>query len=141
MNCSASHSSCGEHILMLQADGTVCGWGHNSRSQLGLGQTINYSKPITLPVPTDVLQVACGYNHTLMVTKDGQLWSWGSSHSGQLGFGDRLDRGRPEKCDLSNVVSVACGGWHSLAVTSEGCAYAWAKAFGDGWDSEMIWTN
>jgi alpha-tubulin suppressor-like RCC1 family protein len=127
---------------MLQADGTVCGWGHNSRSQLGIGDTVNYPKPITLQVPSDLLQVACGYNHTLAVTKDGQLWSWGSNHSGQLGSGDRADRGRPEKCELEKVVLVACGGWHSLAVTSDGSAYAWGQGYwgrlGFGDDNDQL---
>ena len=95
---SAISVACGgEHILVLQNDGTVRAFGDNTYGQ---GDCDGISS---------VISVAAGEKHTLLLLADGTVRAYGDNTDGQ--------------CDVSswrNVIAVAAGAKHSVALTTEG---------------------
>jgi alpha-tubulin suppressor-like RCC1 family protein len=89
----------GEQCLVLNADGTVLGWGN------------------VTDVPTDLTNataIAAGSFHDLALRQDGTVLGWGDDTYGQTDVA----------AGLSNVVAIAAGEWHSLALTSDGTVHA-----------------
>lgn len=114
------------HVLALNAEGEVWGWGSNSRSQLGSDQFTFASLPVRLPWLSMISAVAAGGEHSLALTFDGTVVAWGSNSRGQLGNGNNMDSVVPVAVTgLTDVVAVAAGLDHSLALKRDGSVWAW----------------
>jgi alpha-tubulin suppressor-like RCC1 family protein len=132
------------HNLVLNADGTVVGWGDNRYGEAtappGLSNVIsiaagNYG---SIALKIDGTVVAWGYNgygqtnvpaglsnvvaiaagggyHYLALTSDGMVTAWGNNDYGQTNV----------SASLSNVVAIAAGEWNSMALKSDGTVVAW----------------
>ncbi|AYV81199.1 MAG: chromosome condensation regulator [Harvfovirus sp.] len=102
------------HTIIRFTDGTLMGWGLNTRGELGLGTL--YS-PITFEkifLPTYVVDVTCGINSTFIKLADGTLMSCGNNAFGQLGLGLEDNEIRNIFSEIKNipktVAKVIC--WH-----------------------------
>ena len=79
------------HSLVIGRDGSLGAWGWNSNGQLGIGSTVNQSKPATIKDPANKTQTfkaarsSAGQLHSLAIRQDGNLWAWGDNQYGQLG--------------------------------------------------------
>lgn len=67
----------GTHSLARQLDGTVFGWGDNSRGQLGDGTTVNRPSPIVVSPGFAARSIGAGDATTALVKSDGTLWVGG----------------------------------------------------------------
>ncbi len=117
--------------LAVKSDGTLWGWGSNSKGQLGFDPG-SVASPTQIPGFSGVVAAAAGFEHTLVLKSDGTLWSMGRDDCGQLGF----DTGSPYWTKtptqiMSGVVSISAGNLHSVAVKSDGAVWAWG-CNGDG---------
>lgn len=76
------------HVLALQNDGTIMGWGLNSYGQLGSGDTI-YQRTYAAPVTGlgGVIDVYARESTSIALKNDGTIWTWGLNSYGQLGNG------------------------------------------------------
>src|SRR3546814_13684762 len=72
MDCVRAIAAGEGHSLIVEADGTLWGAGHNNNSQLGDDSTRNHSKPIR--ILDSVQAVAAGSGHSMMLKTDGSLW-------------------------------------------------------------------
>ena len=134
------------HVIALKANGTVWGWGNNTKGELGIGNDISQREPVTaktlittengeeIQEIKDIVDIAAGYNHTLLLAKDGTVWASGYNNLGQLGNGNTESSNYFYKVKLnesgeylSNIVKIAAGDYSSYAVTAEGEVYAWGK--------------
>jgi len=106
------------------------GWGFGLLGQLGTGDQIDRSSPVTVTGGiTNWSSVAAGYRHSLAVTNTGELYSWGVGFNGRLGTNDTITRSSPVTVvgGITNWSSVAAGGRHSLGITDTGLLYAWGS--------------
>ena len=74
------------HALAIKADGSLWGWGDNSRGQLGMTNPGVYSSPVQ--IGADQLWNAvfgCGYS-SFAIRRDGTLWAWGANGGSVLGW-------------------------------------------------------
>lgn len=75
--------------IALLSDGTVWGWGDNSRGQLGADPAIIMctNSPIEIEVdPTNIVSnIVAGPMHCIALTTAGEVWTWGDNRLGQLG--------------------------------------------------------
>jgi alpha-tubulin suppressor-like RCC1 family protein len=129
-----------EHVAALTSTGAVYTWGSNGEGQLGLGDTVNRSRPALVDVPCGagaVTAVETGHNSTLALCSGGTVWDWGLNASGQLGDGTTTLRRSPvQVAGLTGVVAIAAGRDMSYAVKADGTAWAWGDneygELGDG---------
>ena len=91
-------SAGGRHAFVLNADGSLWGWGNNADGQLGDGtrRARPQSHPWSVGEPAAAwARVSTGENHTVGIRANGSLWGWGRNSSGQLGDGTTTAENRP----------------------------------------------
>jgi alpha-tubulin suppressor-like RCC1 family protein len=122
-----THSSFATHALALKRNGTLWGWGSDSRGQLGgaFGGGI-MSNPTRIGISTNWWQIAVGDLFSGALQIDGTLWMSGFNFYGQLGFGTRTDTNAFTRVGTeTNWTSVAAGRRHMLALKGDGSIWAW----------------
>ncbi|NTW23031.1 hypothetical protein HGA34_05880, partial [Candidatus Falkowbacteria bacterium] len=80
------------HVMALQAGGTVKGWGRNNYNQIGNGTTSSVLSPITVPYLADIIEIGGIDNSVFAVASSGQLFAWGRNNAGQLGDNSTTQR-------------------------------------------------
>jgi len=124
------------HVLALDMDGHLWGFGDNSAGALGNGAGGAFPKIDTIaPEAIQRLNsrrwkdIAVGSHFTIGITDDGSLWSWGNNAKATLGTGDRENSNRPRRIDHTREwVSVSAGGSLAAGLTREGILYTWGSA-------------
>ncbi|KAK7864133.1 hypothetical protein R5R35_007650 [Gryllus longicercus] len=126
--------------LSWSGSGTIYGWGHNHRGQLG---GVEGAK-VKLPTPCEALsalrpvQLAGGEQTLVAVTADGKVYATGYGAGGRLGVGGTDSVLSPTLLEsIQHVfikkVAVNSGGKHCLALSAEGEVYSW----GEGDDGKL----
>lgn len=106
-------------------------WGDNNASRLGLGDTVNRTRPVLLlgawrPAADSI---GAGGNHACAVRIDGTLWCWGDNSFGRLGTNDTVARTTPTRVGTdTDWVTVGSGWGFNCALKSTGTAWCWGGA-------------
>lgn len=125
-----------DHVIALDAEGQIWGWGLNANNQIGGTDHKLGGSPILVPtlldhLPTAVAVYANG-NQSYLETADGRLWGWGQNGSvGSLGVSIDGDLDEPVESvfGLSGVLDLGVGALHSVTLDSGGQAYAWGWSY------------
>ena len=124
-------SAGGEHVLALQADGSLWSWGSNEFGQLGKGDvdTLPHATPVQIATTgTGWIAISGGGGHSAALQADGTLWTWGENNFGQLGDGTAAaNRPQPVQVAGGDWARVSAGELHTLAVKTTGALYAWGN--------------
>ena len=99
------------HVMAIQTDGSLWGWGQNRRGQLGDGTTED--RPIPVHIMDDVVSVSATGFATMAIRADGSLWAWGPNY-----------RTLPVRI-LDDVVYVCGTGFFTMAIRTDGNLWAW----------------
>ena len=75
-----------EEVSAIKTDGTMWGWGANSKGQLGQNNTTHYSSPVQVGSDTTWAKHYTGANSISAIKSDGTAWVWGANPDGQLGI-------------------------------------------------------
>jgi alpha-tubulin suppressor-like RCC1 family protein len=125
-------SAGGNHSLGVTSTGIAYAWGLANFGQLGTGNTINRSSPVTFGGITNWSQLSAGHAHSLGVTATGIAYGWGRNDDGRLGIGTAISSQLNPAVvvgGITNWSQVSAGYRHSLGLTSTGIAYAWGRNF------------
>jgi len=136
----AEVSTNGSYSLALKSDGTVWGWGSNSFSQVGDGQTYYRSTPALIDNGlTGIVSVSAGDQFSLALKSDGKVWAWGNNSFGQLGNGTTTRSQTPVEVSIPNninIIEISTKYSYSLALASDGTVWSWGRNYygqlGDG---------
>lgn len=113
-------SGSGYHFCARTRAGDVFCWGRNDSGQLGLGDTMDRSRPSRVNVPHGgggVVQVSAGWQHTCARTADDAVYCWGDNTFGQLGVPLVTTRATaPTRVGALFASEIASGGGHTCAV-------------------------
>jgi len=129
----ATHIAAGlyaDFATAIGADGRVYGWGKNDKAQLGIGDLINRTTAVLLPVISAGRLLGAGSDYALAVDATARTWAWGDASTGALGVGLVANYQRlmvPARSDLGGVLAVAGGDRHTLALMPDGTV----RGFGD----------
>jgi alpha-tubulin suppressor-like RCC1 family protein len=116
------------HTCALIADGTVKCWGANGSGQLGTGNTIQSSIPITVGGLGNAVSIAVGETHTCALVAVGFPFCWGFDGSGQLGNDAALSsQSLPRLVSLGNTVAIAGGNLNTCALRADGSTWCWGS--------------
>lgn len=128
--------------LGIKNDGSLWGWGYNSVSQLGNGNTQSQTSPIQIGTERNWKSVSCDRMHSAGITTDGYLKAWGFNATGGLGDGTYINRNVPTQIGVSNNwQKIQTGNGSIFAINSSGQLYAWGLngngIFGNG-NSDVV---
>jgi alpha-tubulin suppressor-like RCC1 family protein len=110
----------------VDTTGQAWGWGDNAGGELCLGNTAQYTTPVTLPF-TDVTTLDGGADHATY-DNDGTLSSCGTNTYGELGNGNMTSSTTPVPVSGLSGQSVAelVGSWGNQgALLTNGTYYDW----------------
>lgn len=127
-----------DHAAALTSYNRLFTWGYNFYGQLGLGNTIDQSKPtditsyFNLEINEKIIQVSLGGHHTAVLTSTGRVFTFGANNSGALGNGTQINQILP--IDITNQFSLVSeetisqihlGSGNGAALTSLGRIFTW----------------
>jgi alpha-tubulin suppressor-like RCC1 family protein len=124
----------GFHGCGVRRDTSLWCWGFNTSGELGLGDTIDRSKPEQSGCPADSdcltgwTAVAAGDFHTCALRDGGELWCWGGGANGQLGTGV-IDNGvsHPTRVEMAGWRTITGGGSHTCGIQEDGTLWCWGQ--------------
>jgi alpha-tubulin suppressor-like RCC1 family protein len=126
--------SCGRaHQVVVHNDGTLLVWGENDDGQLGTGNDVAFSIPISLNIPFSVEFVLCGTDHTVALTSCDRVLTWGCGTMGRLGHGSDRDCRKPTPVEAfagKSMKAIGVGPFNSAAITADGKLYVWGSSNG-----------
>lgn len=120
-----------EATLILQADGTVLGFGNNTYGSAGGTPAHAISTPTQIAGLSNVTAIACGTILSVALESDGTVWAWG--YGSDLGNpAMTANTGTPQQVQLptgsgQKAVAIAVGGGQSLALLEDGSVWAWGN--------------
>jgi regulator of chromosome condensation len=138
------------HILALDASGTVFSWGVGENGELGQ-KAHNTRRPATAtssltPSPVflpgiKVVSIACGHHYSFAIDSKGHVHAWGLNNYRQTGIsagtGDYIRviqlPTRISSLDSFEIQAIAGGFHHSIACCKDGKVLAWGRCH----DSQM----
>eukprot|EP00734_Pompholyxophrys_sp_LG126_P000057 Pompholyxophrys_sp_v1_NODE_3_length_18401_cov_4.332280.p2 type:complete len:582 gc:universal NODE_3_length_18401_cov_4.332280:15612-13867(-) len=97
------------HSLALLADGSVIGWGNNSKGQTDI--------PILEPDRT-FIAISAGHEESLALLDNGTVISWG--HAKPVPVALQNPPSHNKRC-----VAISAGGYHMLALLADGTVIGW----------------
>ena len=116
------------HMIALQSNGTLWGWGFNTSGQLGLSDAANRSSPVQVGALSVWSRVVCGNQMSAAIQSNGTLWTWGQNNYGQLGLSDTTSRSSPAQVGALSVwAQVSCGYYFTSAIQSNGTLWSWGN--------------
>ena len=114
------------HLLALDNEGKVWGWGDNNKDQIGL-QGKYFSTP--QEIITQVVQISSGEQFSMALDYTGQVWTWGGDHSNQLNNMRCADKDSLIAVNLNSEQArlIGCASAGAFAVTKQGHVWAWGN--------------
>lgn len=132
------------HVLAIDIEGHLWGWGRNDYGQIDGKFPPNVYKPVLIDSSKKWISIAAGGLHSLGVDKEGNLYSWGNGERGQLGHRDNAHKSSFTKVDSvainwgyhigvsqSNFLKVSAGYYHSMVLTNYTMGVGQIYGFGD----------
>ncbi|GGH31749.1 stalk domain-containing protein [Paenibacillus segetis] len=123
------------YTVALRNDGSVWTWGRNLMGELGLQDTVTFSRtdaPVRLPELEDIksISVGIGMAHNLAVKSDGTVWQWGTA----TGYEDYKQHSlRPTPIEgISDVTQVAALSTSGIALRTDGSVWSWERYWKTG---------
>lgn len=135
-------SAGGRHTCALLSNTAVKCWGNNDRGQLGVGTTVDASKPGDSAIVSGAVQVVAGDEHTCALVQKPNVpvqegygvKCWGSNEFGQIGDPSLFVVGVnvPAPKDVvglgdRGVLELAAGSHHTCARMVDGTVSCWGR--------------
>jgi len=136
--------SCGaNHVLALDANGSVFAWGSGQQNQLGR-RVIERTKtqgliPREFGLPKKLItDIECGAYHSFALDSRDRVWAWGLNNYGETGIPDSAGEDeavvlRPQVVESlagKRIQQIKGGSHHSIAVTDDGECLTWGRVDG-----------
>ncbi|KIV89991.1 hypothetical protein PV10_07341 [Exophiala mesophila] len=144
----ASLAAGANHVLALQHNGIVYGWGSGQQNQLGRRilerRATNSLIPMPIGLPKKIVNLGAGAYNSFAVRENGEVYSWGLNNFGQTGIPKEFDEtGASVGSDVhapeaikslkgkGKVTCIGGGAHHTVAVTDKGELLVWGRLDGN----------
>ena len=124
------------HIIALDEDHQMWGYGENKYGELGDGDDDPYKDTPAIELrhakrlnSQTWIHVAIGTGFTIAVARDGSLWSWGLNTTKALGLeSEQSHHSKPQLVDKKQTWSAVGAGYDfAVAMNQQGELYAWGS--------------
>lgn len=131
-----------EHVLLLKSDGTVWGFGENSKGQLGDGTTTFRSTLVQVKGLPKIKEVLASGRLSAAIAENGDLYTWGSNQDGLAGQGETIKFLTVPTFLLAGVKTVTTpNGEDALALKTDGSIWGWGWDAGGPNNPNGLWGN
>jgi alpha-tubulin suppressor-like RCC1 family protein len=115
------------HLLALDVEGNVYGWGQSGYGETGCAPTQGIYVSTPCRMLENAVQIAAGEYFSIALDANGQVWTWGHNLYGQLGNGGSKNSQQPVAVNLNGEKARLIGAAYegAFAVTEEGHVWAW----------------
>ncbi|MDR2173249.1 MAG: hypothetical protein LBE32_03460 [Burkholderiales bacterium] len=115
------------HLLALDQDGNVSGWGQSGYGETGCKPNSGIYTHTPCIALSNATQIATGEYFSVALDKNGKVWTWGHNLYGQLGNDNNKNSQTPVNVNLNGEKARLIGGAYegAFAVTEEGHVWAW----------------
>jgi alpha-tubulin suppressor-like RCC1 family protein len=123
-----SVSSNGNSCLLIKADGTLWGFGDNSKSHLGHPSNLLLTKLTQIGIDTDWAYICVGDQGSIALKKNGTLWATGEDRNGSLGLGMQnlgVQFGFKQVGAASDWVLISFNSSEGFAIKQNGTLWNW----------------
>ena len=121
----------GETTFLIEPDGTVKGWGRNTKGELGIGTSIDEYSPVTIQGLSNIKEIIpndYGHGYFFAIDNEGNVYAWGYNGYGQLGLDPTANLLIPTLIlNLPPVSEIVINEYTTYAITTDGDVYAWGK--------------
>ena len=121
---SGNKLSMGEAATLgvIKDDGTLWGWGDNSKGWLGQNNRTQYSSPVQVPGTTWKTMSLAGTNCQTVhcIKTDGTMWGWGDNDNGQLAVGSKTEYSSPVQIPGTTWKAAISGGQKFMGFKTDG---------------------
>lgn len=112
------------HVLAIDVNSYLWGWGYNNLGQLGVVTLGNVSAPVF--IGNNYKTVAVGNSYSAAIKNDNTLWTWGYNPAGVLGVNDVISRSAPTQVPGSwKFVACATATEVMVAQRTDGTVWSW----------------
>jgi alpha-tubulin suppressor-like RCC1 family protein len=141
--------ACGfDHVIILDSEGDLWGFGGNENGELGQGHNKMMDKLVRINLPSNgrsafnrpiIKLIACS-TATYIVTTDeygDSIWCCGDNKHQQLGFGEQKEGKMERVCQLTQMKStwlqdkeiedIACGSFHVAILTRDQIVFCFGR--------------
>ena len=120
------------HIIALDENGDVWGWGRNRHRQADGGVTDeNYvTSPIKVLSDKKVVNIYCGDYASYALTANGDVYAWGRGNRGEIGVGNRVSKQKVQHVSMPNgkrVFTMGVGERTAYAIDTGGNIWTWGE--------------
>ena len=120
------------HILALDTDNNLWGWGRSIAGQL-TGNSDFYPTPkqISLPTSTKITKIVATRDTSIVLDSDNHAWAWGDNNFGRLGVGGTQPDYRTPTPIAGNhkFTQIAAGYAHTVAIDLDDHVWAWGANY------------
>lgn len=132
------------HIIALDDQGNVWGWGRNRQFQATgavHSRESNVSTPVEVLRNQDVVEISCSEFTSYALTRDGRVFSWGRNSHGEAGTGTRGSKSTLQQIDpryFGNrpVVTIGSAYDSAYAINEVGEVWGWGDEQRDAFGFE-----
>lgn len=113
------------YTLVLKKDGTVWGWGRNSKGELGTGHATTFEpNPVQVSQLSNIKALYASFDQSYAVDDKGKLWRWGSVPECNAERGSCVEQvvTVPERFEALDQVSLIS---EDMAVLQDGTVWKW----------------
>lgn len=112
------------HTCGIDGGKLVC-WGANKEGELGVGDLLPHTTPVTV-AGLDWREIVAGESHSCARRTGGSLWCWGANNVGQLGLGNMTDSSSPAFVStMAPATQLGATYSHTCAVDETHALYCW----------------
>ena len=117
-----------EHVIAIDSDGNLWGWGQNTYGEVGNGTKNKQVLPLQLTQNTHFVAVSAGERHSLAIDENGNIWAWGDNAYGKLGNGTMRDSFVPiQVTNNTKFTQIVASKYFSMALDNDGNLYCWGE--------------
>lgn len=113
------------HACGISTEGDLYCWGSNEKGQLGTGNTLSSSTPVSVASDNGPwTQVSVGETHTCAINDAEEGWCWGDNEFNQVIVSDNDVEINPTLVE-GEWKSISAGNGFTLGIETDGTGYGW----------------
>lgn len=121
----------GNTTFLIEADGTVKGWGWNKRGEVGNGTVVDQHTPVVIQGLNNIKEIIpndYGYGFYFAIDNSNNVYGWGYNGYGQLGIGTTSSSSVPTQItSLPEISKIRINEYTVYAITPDGDVYSTGK--------------